>query len=313
MTVRRPAGGKGCYRMSQFVLSGFGDEIAEDLSTQLSVMKENHIHCLEIRSVNGKPIVEHTPAEAKKIKEQLDAAGFRVSSLGSPIGKIGIRDDFRKHLELFRRALEIAKILDAPFFRLFSFYIPEGEKPEKYRGEVMERMDRLCAEAKGFGVRLLHENELGIYGDTPERCLDLMETLGYDRIGAVFDPANFINLKQRVEIYPYAWHLLKKYVDYMHIKDAVHVSDPLHNHHEIRPAGYGDGRIADILRELEESGYRGFLSVEPHLGSFSGFEKLERRIVDETMPKGGPKTFTVAARALQDLIAQVEKGKSEKQ
>lgn len=295
--------------MSKFILSGFGDEIAPKLSEQLSVMSENDIHCLEIRSVDEKPIVEHTSAEVKEIKKQLDAAGFRISSIGSPIGKIGIRDSFPQHVELFRHTLEIAHILEAPYLRMFSFYIPEGEKPEAYRDEVLDRINRLCDEAKGSGVRLLHENELGIYGDSPERCLDILENLGYDRIGAVFDPANFINLRERVEIYPYAWNLLKKYVDYMHIKDAVHIDDLTANHHEVRPAGYGDGRVIDILRDLDRRGYEGFLSIEPHLGSFAGFDKLEHRIVDENMPKGGPYTFTVAARALQSLLAQLESEK----
>jgi sugar phosphate isomerase/epimerase len=195
---------------------------------------------------------------------------------------------------------------------MFSFYIPEGEKPETFRSEVMERLNRLCDEAKGAPVRLLHENELGIYGDSPERCLDIMETIGYDRMGAVFDPANFINLRERVEIYPYAWNLLKKYVDYMHIKDAVHIDDLTQNHHEVRPAGYGDGRIIDILRDLDRRGYHGFLSIEPHLGNFAGFEKLEHRPLDRSIADGGPDTFTLAAKSLKKLIGQLDAETKEK-
>ncbi len=291
--------------MSKFILSGFGDEIDPNLDTQLSVMKKNGLHYIELRSVDGKGVTDFTLDETKAVKKRLDAEGFKVSSVGSSIGKVGIRDDFNQHLDLFRNTLEIAHILEAPYIRMFSFYIPKGEAPETCRDDVLERMSKLCDEAKGSGVRLLHENELDIYGDSPERCLDIAESLGHERIGLVFDAANFINLIDRVQIYPYAWHLLKKYVDYVHIKDAVHIDDPLENHHEVRPAGYGEGRIKDILHELDQDGYEGFLSVEPHLGYFAGFEKLEKRMVDDSMPKGGQQTFTVAISALKELMKEL--------
>ncbi len=297
--------------MSRFILSGFGDEISTDLDTQLSVMEKNGIRHIEVRAAGGKGVADWSESEARKVKEKLDEKGFAVSSVGSPIGKISVRDQFAPHLDLFRRILETADILKAPYIRIFSFYIPEGEAPETCRDEVMARMDRILDEAKGSGIRVLHENELGIYGDTPERCLDLIKTLGFSRIGAIFDPANFINLKRRVEIYPYAWHLLKKYVQYLHIKDAVHIDDPLHNHHEVRPAGYGDGHIENILRELDKDGFEGFLSVEPHLGYFPGLEKLEHRQVGGKMPKGGPSTFTVAASSLKELIRKIPEARME--
>ena len=41
------------------------------------------------------------------------------------------------------------------------------------------------------------------------------------------------------------------------------------------PAGHGDGNVKEILKELKESGYEGFLSLEPHLADFAGFSALE--------------------------------------
>lgn len=295
--------------MGKFILTGFGDEIAPQLETQLQVLKKNGIRWLDLRSADGKNLNDFTLEEAKLLKNRLDDAGFSVSCAASMVGKTDINEDFPPQLEQFRRVLEVTQTLEAPFLRVFSFYMPQGEKPETYRNEVLCRMSRLCDEARGRGVRLLHENELGLYGDTPERCLDIAEVLGEERIGLIFDPANFINLTRRVEIYPYAWHLLKNRVEYMHIKDAVHIDDTLQNHHEVRPAGMGEGRIAEILRELDEEGYEGFLSVEPHLGYFPGLELLERNEAVKDMPQGGPTFFTAAATALQTLIRQ-EKGQA---
>ncbi|HAA24848.1 MAG TPA: xylose isomerase, partial [Ruminiclostridium sp.] len=42
------------------------------------------------------------------------------------------------------------------------------------------------------GIILAHENEKGIYGDTPERCVDIIKSMNCDYVRAVFDPANFI-------------------------------------------------------------------------------------------------------------------------
>ena len=58
--------------MSQFILSGFADEIAPELDTQIRVMKSLEISYIEMRGVNGKNLCEHSLAQAQEIKAQLD-------------------------------------------------------------------------------------------------------------------------------------------------------------------------------------------------------------------------------------------------
>src|SRR5699024_7407257 len=120
--------------------------------------------------------------------------------------------------DLFKHTLEIAKILETDYIRMFSFYIPEGEDPKDYRSEVLKRLKDLVDLAEKAGIVLLHENEKGIYGDTPERCLDIIEGIDSKFFRAIFDPANFVQVG--VENYPYAFDMLKEYIEYMHIKDA---------------------------------------------------------------------------------------------
>ena len=71
-------------------ISGFADEIDSSLEKQLQVLNNLGIHYMEIRGVNGKNILDHSLDEVREIKKQLDAAGVKVSSVGSPIGKIQI-------------------------------------------------------------------------------------------------------------------------------------------------------------------------------------------------------------------------------
>jgi len=285
--------------MAKFILSAFADEIDPSLKVQMDVLDQHDIKYIEMRGVNGKNLVQHTLDEVKEIKQQLDERGFKLSAVGSPIGKIMITDDFAPHLDLFHHTLEIAKILEAPYIRMFSFFIPKGEKAETYRDEVMKRWEAFIEAAKGKNVILLHENEKDIYGDTAERCLDLVKTMNCDYLRITFDPANFVQCD--VETYPHAFNMLKNYIEYMHIKDANY-SD-----HRVVPSGYGDGKLKEILTELYNSGYEGFLSLEPHLGNFVGFADLEQDAVDPDLPEGGPKKFAIAVYALRKIIDEITK------
>ena len=283
--------------MAGFVLSAFADEIDPDLKIQMDVLDEHEIKYIELRGVYGKSIVEYSLDEVKELKKKIFERGFGISAIGSPIGKIGIRDDFAPHLELFKHTIEIAKIMETRYIRMFSFYIPKGESPDKYRDEVLERWHEFVKLAEGSGITLLHENEKGIYGEDAEHCLDLLKSLNCDYVKAVFDPANFVQAD--VQTYPHAYELLKDYIAYMHIKDAVY-SD-----HHVEPAGYGDGRLKEILSALYNNGYEGFLSLEPHLWSFEGFDKLELEPVWNKYEGGGPKLFSVAATALKKLLDEI--------
>ena len=97
-------------KMSKFILSAFADEIDPALDVQMDVLEQHEISYIEIRGVDGKNITQYPLDEVKAIKEQLDDRGFKISAIGSPIGKINITDDFGPHLELFKHTLEIAKI-----------------------------------------------------------------------------------------------------------------------------------------------------------------------------------------------------------
>lgn len=264
----------------------------------MDVLEQNGINYIEMRGVNGKNIVQYSASEAKNVKKQLDERGFRISAIGSPFGKIGIEDDFAPHLELFRHTLELAKILETEYIRLFSFYPTKGGNTADYRDQVMDRFSQFIQAAQGTGITLLHENEKDIYGDTAERCLDLLETMNCSYTAAIFDPANFVQCD--VKTYPDAYELLRKHIRYMHIKDAVY-SD-----HHVVPAGYGDGKVKEILKALYDSGFEGFLSIEPHLWDFIGYAELEPHSPVNKMTDGGPKQFAMAVEALKKIISEIE-------
>ena len=177
--------------METVLLSGFSDEIAPEFDQQLAAVTQWGLTHIELRAADGVNVSDFSPAKVKEIKQKLEAAGVAVSSIGSPIGKIGITDDFAPHLEKLKRTLEIQKELCAPYLRMFSFYLPQGEDPALYREEVLDRMGQMVETARSWDSVLLHENEKGIYGDNAPRCKDLMDQFYGPYFQAVFADALF--------------------------------------------------------------------------------------------------------------------------
>ncbi len=282
--------------MAYAKISGFSDEIAPEIITQFEFLSKLGIKFFEPRGINGKNISTLTEDEAKELKETMDKYGITASSIGSPIGKIKLTDDFDAHFEVFKNVVAIAKILGTKYIRMFSFYHEGGEWTADERCDVINKLRVLIDYAKKEDVILLHENEKDIYGDTKERCLDLMKELYCDNFKAVFDPANFVQSDQDTKK---AYEMLKDYIEYMHIKDA-RFSD-----YSVVPAGMGDGNVEFVLDNLFKNGYNGFLSLEPHLGSFEGLADLETGEIMKDLPKGGEGTFTLAYNSLCDILDKI--------
>lgn len=283
--------------MKYALISGFADEIAGDVDTQFRVLGKLGIGYFEPRGIDGKNIANLTDEEVERLKGKMKACGIKASSIGSPIGKVKLEEDFEGHFRQFQRVVEIAGQLGAKYIRMFSFYHEGGaEWTEGERAEVLSRLGRMIAYAAERDVVLLHENEKDIYGDTAERCADLMEELGCGHFRAVFDPANFVQCGQDTWE---AFEKLKRHIAYLHIKDAL-LADG-----RVVPAGVGDGNVERILRSLLETGYDGFLSLEPHLGSFDGLKDLELDDKMLNLPPGGEGTFTLAFQALEGILERI--------
>jgi sugar phosphate isomerase/epimerase len=244
------------------------------------------IRHVEFRAAWGKNVLDLDDEEVMRARDLLAARGVGVSAIGSPIGKVAITDDFEAHVARFRRAVWVAQRFGTPNIRVFSFFVPPGEAA-RFRDETLRRVGALVAEARTAGLTLLHENEREIYGDTPERCLDLIESIGSPHLRLAFDPANFVSCGVRPfdEAYP----LLRDHIAHWHIKDARLAE------RRVTPAGEGDGQLAELMRAEAARDFRGFASLEPHLksgGRFAGFS--------------GPALFHEAARAFKRLLAGID-------
>ena len=286
--------------MEHIILSGFSDEIAPELDLQLAAIREWGLSHIELRAADGVNVSDFSTEKVKEVKNKLAGAGVSVSSIGSPIGKIGMEEDFAPHLEKLKRTLEIQKELGAPYLRMFSFYIPQGRAPEDFREEVLDRVGRMAEEAAAWDSVLLHENEKGIYGDSAPRCKELLEAFYGPHFKAVFDFANFVQVGQQT--LP-AYELLKPYVEYVHVKDAQWGTGA------VVPAGQGDGHVKDILTDLIGGGWKGFLSLEPHLTDFAGLAALEQDPQKRGSALDGKSAWKLALDSLKEILAGIPQAK----
>lgn len=268
-----------------FTLSAFADEIGPDPQQQIDVLLSCGVRHIELRSIHGINVLSLTDKQTHAFHEMLIRHEMKLSAIGSPIGKSRIDEPFEPQLQKLDRAIELAHRFGTPNIRIFSFYPPESESPPdwpKHRAEVIRWLRALADRAAAANVRLLHENEHRIYGDSPERVADLLNEIPGPAFEAVYDPANFVFCGYD----PWdGWLKTRDRVVHFHIKDwkAGETHGCL--------AGEGDGRVADVLHDAASRGFDGFCTLEPHLlggGPTGGVT--------------GPELFPKAVQAVQRLI-----------
>lgn len=266
--------------LAMMKLAAFADEISPNLDEQIKVCVANGVEAFELRGVNNLNVLDFDKTLQREIRTKLKDNGLGVASIGSPIGKVKINEPFGAHFDRFKIAVDLADFFEAPFIRIFSYYPADpNDDILKHRDEVLRRMRAKVDYLGDRPVVLVHENEADIYGEKVAQCVDLMKSIDSARLRSAFDFANFVVAGEN----PLEnWPKLKPYTVHIHIKDA-RKSDKKNV-----PAGEGDGQIEPILADLGRSGYRGYLTMEPHLATAGQFRGHT-----------GPELFKTAVDALR--------------
>jgi sugar phosphate isomerase/epimerase len=245
-----------------FVISAYGDEISSDLQEQLKVIKELNINYLDIRGAWDKNVLEFDNNDVAKVKQGCKEYGIKVGWIGSPVGKSPIIIPMEEELAKLNRIFEIAESVGTNRIRMFSFFPPDTSNNMHYDLYLKEATDRIgqmvkLAEQKGFFLSL--ENEKGVVGDIPERCHFILHDINSQHLKFTWDPANFVQCGVS-RVVERAWDRLGKYITCVHVKDALLTNG------KVKPSGEGDGQVKDLLSNLRDTNYKGFLSLEHHLG-----------------------------------------------
>ena len=281
-----------------WILSAFADEAADAIDEQVKALTDADLHFIDPRGVAGHNIAALPFDLARQFKDTLDAANISVNMLGSPIGKIDIGDDFQGDLDKLDHLAEVGKILDCNRVRIFSYYNKADLPTDRWQQISLDRLGQLKARAGDLGLKLYHENEHAIFGETRQRVKIIADALhDGDTFCLIFD---FDNFHQVGDDCWAAWLALRDRTDTIHLKD----SDENKQH---VPVGQGAGQVGKILRDALARNWSGPLSLEPHLAHSPA--------VMATGPSGDanaaltdmtpPECFAIAAEAAHTLLREI--------
>jgi sugar phosphate isomerase/epimerase len=259
------------------VLSAFADEISPDLALQVATLKRLEVPGLDLRGVNGTNVLQLSAETLNEVKTATADHGLHVQAIGSPVNKVPYSETARtQELEKLKIAIAAAHATGTERIRIFT---PEGDDAPAILAWMAEQIDLATAE----NVVLLHENDARYWGAFPENAKQLFATFDTPHFRLAFDFANTVLLGYSPVTDWLPW--MVPYLDTLHIKDAIAAE------HRVVPAGEGEGHLAEVLLSLNNLGWDGPLTLEPHLqaaGAFGGFS--------------GPELFEVAVNALRRIL-----------
>ena len=277
--------------MGRFVLSAFSDEYSSALDGQIEALKKFNIGFIELRHADGLNVADFTDGYVDILADKLSAAGIKVSSIGSPIGKIPVDGDLEAHFDKAEKVFRTAKRLGSKYVRIFSFYPPSADSALNRREATLSALSRLLDLADVYDVTLCHENEANIYGESIDACFELLEHFG-GRLKCVLDMGNFV-LDGCDPMR--AYDVLKNYIAYFHIKDALYKG-------AVVPAGKGEAKIKEVLeRYASDFDSDVFITLEPHLQTFDGLNALVGKSFDN------PYKYASAELAFSDAVDKLRK------
>jgi len=270
-------------------LCAFADEASSSLEKQVLALKRNNISLVELRNINGENIGSISEEKAMEYAAYLKKEGIKVWSIGSPLGKIKIEQDFEEHLRLTEHIINIAKIFETDKVRMFSFFLSDHDI---HRNTVIDRLIKMNNLAISKGMQFYNENEKDIYCDMAEYAVDILDNV--NGLKSIFDPANYIQCGQNIDD---AMNMLIDRTDYFHIKDAIMGSG------EVVPAGKGDGKIEEMISRIKTDTV---LSIEPHLKVFTGFNNIDKHdLKNKYTYNSNEEAFDVAADALKNILKKI--------
>jgi 3-dehydroshikimate dehydratase len=270
---------------SWYLLSGFGDEISTDIAFMMDGLFQAGVRNVDFRSTANVSVVDLEDWQIDKINRELSNRKFRITCVSSPVGMISIAEPFEVDLVRLEKAIKAAKVFKTRFISVCSYYPPEGKDPMDLREEVIKRMMEMAQIAQKNDIVLLHENYPRTYGDNAQRCLDVLQTVNNPNLRAVFDFGNFVMAGED----PWtAWHALKPFVRYFHVKDCSAEAA------EVVPPGFGDGVIQFILKDFKDGGGKAILAIEPQMEESSQYKQYS-----------APDRFKICADSLREILKRI--------
>lgn len=314
------------------IISAFADEAANRKTAieQMSALSAIGLTYYSPRFIDVeasgevKHVVELNDSEYSSLRDLHSEYGMNVTSIGSRVGKVKLRDvDDGSHNKFVpideyidtevAATVRAAKELDTKLIRGFSFYHPQGTEAREHLPEAAEQIRKIVEVCAKEGLIFGLEIEPNLVGETGPLLAELSRTVDHPNMVLIWDGGNVAaQNKHPVQCFE-EYRDARDYLGWMHIKDyridANLTWDGAVDEERLKnfvPSNEGDAGHEMTLRDLRDHlpaltakvqklGVPGFfLETEPHLkggGQFGGFS--------------GPDGMGVAVRALCSLLDYV--------
>jgi len=257
-------------------LTGIADEAGASLDVQIKAHQELGWDSIESRGVEIDGVKgnlhEIPDVMFDKVVARLEEAGMKVSGFGSLIGNWGkkIGDDFSITEAEINRAIPRMQRLGAKLIRVMSYAVCKDDSgadlAEQFADERIKRMRVVNQRFADAGITVVHENCMNWGGMSPSYVKRMAEAV--PGMKWVFDTGNpvFIDDRDRPGHKQDAWEMyqtIKPFMAHVHVKDGRWIKEK--NDAEYTFPGEGEGQTERIMKDLVDTGYQGYISIEPHV------------------------------------------------
>jgi sugar phosphate isomerase/epimerase len=253
------------------IISGFADEVSDDLTVQIKALKKLGWEHIDLRTVNGRNISSLSEKEFDHVHQQLAENNIKIASFNSTIANWGRNadDSFELDMAEMRNSIPHMKRAGVKFIRIMSYKVDTpAELGSDLESLIIGNIRKIVRLAEDNGIVCLHENCETWGGQSCHHSLRLLEQVNSPALKLVFDTGNPVSMRYVAGGEPYSYQdslkffqEVREHVAYLHIKDARRAGGSIN----YTFPGEGEGRVKEILNLIREHDMAIPISIEPHV------------------------------------------------
>jgi len=300
--------------------TGFADEVSGDIDVQIKATQELDWNFIEARNIEGENLTDISDKKFEEIYSKLVESGINISCFGSKVANWGKspykEEDYEQSIEELKRAIPRMKKLGTKMIRGMSFFIPKNEHPNNPELEksIIKKLKVLVNMCEQEDIIYLHENCMNYFSQSYEHMERLIKSMDSPYFKVVFDTGNPVFTDNRIGDPPYkkqntweVYQILKHKIHYIHIKDGIFIKDTENYFPEVDYTfpGEGNGQVKKVLKDLIANGYKGGISIEPHMGQVYHTESYNNN--DKSLDEYKFNTYIEYGKKTMKMVENIRK------
>jgi len=251
----------------RFKTGAVADVFSPDVALAAAKMREFGMHGAELRTVDGKHVLESTQEEVESALKALLAHGLEVVAILSPLLKCSL-DEFPAHAKLVDRTLDVAAMTGARIVRVFSGL--RVAEPEKCFERVVDLLQDLADKAARRNLIIGLENDRACNVATAQETAGILAAIDHTNLQVIWDPASAYISGEKP--FPTGYQMLDvTRIALVHAKDCT-----LEGHKPVwEPMGDGDIDWQGQIDALADDHYTGTVHLESY---WTGADECARNL-----------------------------------